>query len=390
MVATENRSHPTSDNDIIEFVMRVLFINSVCGIRSTGRIVTDLADVYMADGHQCKIAYGRENAPAEYMDIAYRIGTDTSVKINALKTRIFDNDAFCAKGATKRLIEFADNYDPDLLWLHNLHGYYINIELLFEWIKSRPQMEVRWTLHDCWAFTGHCAHFSAIGCEGWRSGCGDCPQKGEYPKSIVFDNSKSNYARKKNAFLGVNNMTLVTPSHWLADLVKQSFLGAYPTEVVHNTIDVDVFVPTKGDFRERHGLGKTFVVLGVASAWSEKKGLSDFVRLSLLLGEGFRVVLVGLTKKQIKTMPHGILCIERTNSKKELAEIYTAADAFVNLTYEDTYPTVNLEATACGTPCITYRTGGSVESVPEENVAEQGDVEAVARMLKGMKADKSQ
>ena len=365
--------------------MRVLEINSVCGIKSTGRIVTDLAEKYILDGHECKIAYGRENVPLKYKDISYRIGTNSNVKLNALKARIFDNEAFNAKKETKKFIEWANEYNPDVVWLHNLHGYYINIEMLFDWIKSRPQMEVRWTLHDCWSFTGHCAHFSMIDCDKWMTCCENCELKGDYPKSIFYDNCKVNFLKKKKSFLGVKNMKLITPSYWLADLVKQSFLKDYPVEVVHNTIDKSVFEPTFGNFREKYGLQDKFIILGVASSWSNKKGLMDFIELSKLLDESFAIVMVGLTKKQIKKIDKNVICIEKTDSKKELAEIYTTADVFLNLTYEDNYPTVNLEAQACGTPCITYRTGGSVESVLPENVIEQGDLKSVALKIKNLK-----
>ncbi len=362
--------------------MKVLLINSVCGIRSTGRIATDIAEEYMAQGHTCMIAYGREEVPQKYKSISYRIGSDLDVKLNGLKARLLDNEALNAKKETLKFIEFANNYNPDLLWLHNLHGYYINIELLFDWIKSRPSMKVRWTLHDCWAFTGHCAHFSLVGCEKWKTGCFSCSQLREYPSSLCSDNSKNNYLRKKNAFTGVKDMTIITPSYWLRDLVKESFLKDYPVEVIHNTIDSDVFRPTKGNLREKYFLEDKFIILGVASAWGDKKGLSDFVKLSNLLSDEYAVVLVGLTKEQAVKLKSNIVVIERTDSKEELASIYTDADIFLNLTYEDNYPTVNLEAQACGTPCITYRTGGSVESVPGDNVVEQGDIQGIITKIK--------
>ena len=364
--------------------MKVLFINSVCGIRSTGRIVTDQAKIYMAQGHEVKIAYGRETVPAEYKALAYRIGTEPSVKINGLMARLLDNEGFGALRQTRSFLKWAEEYDPDVLWLHNLHGYYLNIELLFRWIKSRPQMQVRWTLHDCWAFSGHCAHFDYVGCWRWKTQCGNCPQKKTYPASMIADRSAENYRRKKNAFCGVKNMTLITPSNWLADLVKQGFLQEYPVEVVHNTIDRSVFKPTMGDFRAKYHLENKKIVLGVASAWSGEKGLPDFVRLAQMLGTDYAVVLVGLTQRQIGTLPKSVIAIERTNSVRELAQIYTTADVFVNLTYQDTYPTVNLEAQACGTPCLTYRTGGSVETVPPENVVDRGDLEGMVMKIRSL------
>ena len=358
--------------------MRVLMINSVCGIRSTGRICTDLADKFENEGHTVKIAYGRETVPDNYRKYAVRIGSDADNMLSAVHTRLTDKHGFSNKKATERFLQWAENYNPDLLWLHNLHGYYINVEMLFDWIKSRPDMQVKWTLHDCWAFTGHCSHFTVARCKQWKTHCLHCVQKKRYPSSFLTDNCKSNFDRKKAAFTGVKNMTLIAPSKWLADLVKQSFLKEYPIEVVYNTIDTNVFKPVPSDFRERFCLQDKKIILGVASAWGERKGLNDFIKLSEMLDDRFAIVLVGLTDKQISQMPKKIVALKRTNSTKELAEIYTAADVFFNPTYEDNYPTVNLEAQACGTPVITYRTGGSPESVPDANVIEPGALSVAA------------
>ena len=362
--------------------MKVLFINGVCGIRSTGRIVVDLAERYMNHGHEVRIAYGRECAPEKYVGISYRIGSNVNVKINGLKARVFDNEGFNAVNTTKSFLKWADVYNPDVVWLHNLHGYYINIELLFQWIKSRPHMEVKWTLHDGWAFTGHCSNSSYIGCDRWKRGCYHCPQKKEYPTSWLFDHSTENYRRKRDSFCGVENMTIITPSNWLADLVKQSFLKDYSVEVIHNTIDEKVFRPVQSNFREKYGVQNKKLVLGVSSVWTVRKGIQDYIVLSEMLDESFKIVLVGLSSEQVKRLPTSIIGIEKTNSREQLAEIYTASDVFVNLTYEDTYPTVNLEAQACGTPCLTYRTGGSIESVPADHVVEQGDLEEMVNKIK--------
>lgn len=361
--------------------MKILIINSVAGIRSTGRIVTDIAEQFLDAGHECKIAYGRENVPEKYQSMCYKIGTKLDTYLNVINARAFDNEGFNARRVTRKFLKWANKYDPDVLWLHNLHGYYINIELLFNWIKSRPNMEVRWTLHDCWAFTGHCSYFTAARCVKWECGCSNCGQKRSYPKSIFIDRCTENYERKKTAFCGVNSMTLITPSRWLAELVNRSFLNEYKVEVVHNTIDETIFRPTPSDFRLKNGLSGTKIILGVASVWDYRKGLEDFLELNEMLDDSWRIVLVGLSDKQIKGIPQDILCIKRTNSPKELAEIYTAADVFLNLTYEDNYPTVNLEAQACGTPCITYKTGGSVESVPPRNIVEQHDLEKVISLI---------
>lgn len=362
--------------------MKVLFINSVCGIGSTGRICIDLVQELESEGNEVKIAFGRKDTvPEQFEKYAIRIGTDVDCRLHALQTRLFDTHGFGSKKATQKFLEWAEDYKPDLLWLHNLHGYYINVEMLFEWIKQHSELQVKWTLHDCWAFTGHCAYFTMAGCEQWKKHCTECSQLHKYPSCIGKSSVSNNFERKRKAFTGVKNMTLITPSKWLANLAKQSFLKEYPVEVHYNTIDTEIFRPTPSDFRKMYNLDDKIIVLGVASIWEERKGLLDFYELRKLLDERYIIVLVGLSKKQSEQLPKGIVNIARTNSSQELAEIYTAADILVNPTYEDNYPTVNLEAQACGTPVLTYRTGGSPESVPRENVFEVGDIISVAKRI---------
>ena len=360
--------------------MKVLLINSVCGIKSTGRICTDLAVQLCADGHDCRIAYGRENVPERYASYALRVGNRLNVYLHGLQNRLFDNSGFCSNMATRRLIRTIREYDPDIIHLHNLHGYYLNVEILFDYLRSAGK-PVIWTLHDCWAFTGHCAYFDLVRCGKWKQQCWNCPQKREYPASYLLDQSSRNFQRKKQAFCGVPNMKLITPSKWLADLTRESFLKEYPVEVIHNGIDLKVFCPTPGDFKQRYGLEGKKIVLGIASAWTARKGLNDLLKLADLLNPEFVMVLVGVSQRQKEQLPRSVIGICRTNSSQELAEIYTAADVLVNPTYEDNYPTVNLEAQACGTPVITYHTGGSVENVDPSCVVEQGDIEALARMI---------
>lgn len=349
--------------------MKVLFINSGCGTGSTAKICQGLADEYLNDGHEVKIAYGRsEFVVDKYKPYVVRIGSKYDVKLHALKTRFTDKHGLGSKKSTKKFLEWAEKYSPDLLWLHNIHGYYINYELLFAWIKKHPKMEVRWTLHDCWAFTGHCAYYSYVECEKWKKQCNKCVQKSIYPGSLFFDNSENNFKRKKEAFTGVKNLTIVVPSQWLAEQVKQSFLNEYNIEVKHNIINTDIFRPRVSNFRERFGLKEKIVILGVASPWNERKGISDYFELARKLDDKYTLVMVGLNDKQMKTKPNNILGIKRTNDQIELSEIYSAADVFLNMTHEDNYPTVNLEARACGTPIITYNSGGSPESAGEDAI----------------------
>lgn len=365
--------------------MRVLMINVVCGIRSTGRICTDYAKELEAQGHEVKIAYGRKCTPVHFQKYAVRIGTRFSVGIHILMSRLFDAHGLWSRNATKEFLKWADDFNPDILLLHNIHGYYINYEMLFAWIKERPQMKVKWTLHDCWAFTGHCSYFSYVGCNQWREHCKKCcrKQRRSYPSSLFVCRSFKNFEKKKEAFTGIKNLFLITPSQWLADLVRQSFLGDYPIEVRHNTIDTNVFKPTPGDFRKRYNLENQKIVLGVANIWDERKGLQDFYDLRKMLDETFMIVLVGLTYMQRTALPVGIIGIEKTNNPAELAEIYTAANVFINPTYEDNYPAVNLEAEACGTPVITYASGGSPETLksPSSATVPTGEVKAIVQKI---------
>ena len=354
--------------------MRVLFINSVCGIGSTGRICADLAEKYEAQGYEVKIAFGRDgNVPEKYEKYAVRIGSDLDVKLHGIKSKLFDKHGLGSINATNTFLKWAEDFKPDILWLHNIHGYYINYELLFAWIKKHPEMEVKWTLHDCWAFTGHCSYFTLAKCDKWKTHCDKCQQPKKYPARMLFDNSYQNFDRKRSAFNGVKNMTLITPSKWLAGLVKESYLKEYPIEVEYNTIDTSIFKPTKSNFRSRNGLTGKIIVLGVATPWDERKGLEDFLWLAEHLDDRYKIILVGLTLEQISSLPSNVMGIQRTNNVQELVELYSAADVFVNPTHEDNYPTTNLEAQACGTPVITYNVGGSPESVLSENVVEEND-----------------
>ena len=353
--------------------MKLLLVNSVCGTGSTGRIGAAIANDYESRGWDVKFAFGREAyVPECCRKWAVRIGNGISVKMHGILTRLFDlhGTGLCSYLATRRFLKWAEEWRPDVVWLHNLHGYYINYELLFAWIKRHPEIEVRWTLHDCWAFTGHCAYFTFANCDRWRTGCYGCPEKRAYPATYGLSAAEANWERKRKAFCGVKNMRLIAPSKWLANLTRESFLKEYPVEVVHNTIDTSVFKRTQSDFRSRYGLDGKVVILGVASVWDRRKGLQDFFALRKLLdskndktGQTCFIILVGLTERQISALPSGMMGVARTNSAAELAEIYSAADWLFNPTHEDNYPTVNLEARACGCRIATYDTGGASETV---------------------------
>ena len=261
---------------------------------------------------------------------------------------------------TEKLVEKIKAYNPDIIHLHNIHGYYLNIDILFNYLAAADKPVV-WTLHDCWAFTGHCAYFTTAACDRWKTGCCGCPLKKSYPSSILLDRSERNWNKKKKLFTSVKNMTLVTPSEWLASLVKKSFLGKYPVKAIPNGINLDMFKPTESNFREKYGLQNIKVILGVATTWSERKGLNEFKELANLLDENYKVVLLGMSAEQIKALPHNILGLPATNTIDELAEIYTAADVFVNAGKEETMGLTTVEAMACGTPVVV----SNLTAVPE-------------------------
>ena len=334
---------------------------------STGGIMMKEHRELLAAGEDSFAFWGRGRAGEG--DRELRFATGAEVRLDALRTRLDGKAGFHSKAATRRLLERLDEVKPDVVHLHNLHGYYVNIEMLFEWLAAH-NCKVEWTLHDCWAFTGHCAYFTYVKCAQWKTHCayfeGRCPQLGTYPKTYSKASCVWNFDQKKRLFslVPAGRMRLIAPSLWLANLVAESFLSEYPVEVRHNTVDTSVFKPTPSDFRERYGIGDRFMILGVASPWTERKGLSDFVRLAGELdSEKYAIVLVGLSEKQVKELPAGIVGLTRTDSREELAAIYSAADVFFNPTVEDNYPTVNLEAEACGTPVVTYDTGGCAETV---------------------------
>ena len=361
----------------------LLQINVTANWGSTGRIAEDIGQLVMLHGWESHIAYGRY--VTESRSELYRMGSKKDLCGHLLATRLLDRHGLASRQATRRLIDYIDEVVPSIIHLHNIHGYFLNYPLLFDYLKQ-TNVPVVWTLHDCWAFTGHCAFFDYAKCERWKTGCHDCPQKRSYPESLFMERSRRNYEDKKHYFTSLQNLTLVPVSEWLESKVRQSFLGNCPIETIHNGIDMEVFKPSSEQNKDGRLQGRC-IALGVASVWDDRKGLADFIRLRELLPKDYAIVLIGLREAQIKQLPEGILGISRTNNRQELVDYYSIADAFVNPTWEDTFPTTNLEALACGTPVITYRTGGSVEAVTPETgyIVKQGDIKGLASALSEIK-----
>lgn len=343
--------------------MKLLEINQ-SNYGSTGKIMIATAELSGAE-YIIACANSRSNKKNHVENVVY-IGNRITRNMNLLfqKYTGLVSLSLLEVISTANFLRKVKQFAPDIIHLHNLHDCYISLPLLFRFIKKH-NIPVVWTLHDCWAFTGRCPYFDIQKCDRWEIGCYSCPYpKEKYPATNV-DRAGLMWKLKRKWFTGVKNMTIVTPSQWLADLVKKSFLKEYQVQVINNGIDLGKFKPTKSDFRERYDLKNKYIVLGVAFEWEERKGLDVFVRLSKELGTEYRVVLVGTNDKVDELLPENILSIHRTHNQKELAEIYSAADVFVNPTREDNFPTVNIEAMACGTPVITFRTGGSPECIDE-------------------------
>jgi len=332
---------------------------------SVGRIAEQIGLTVMAQGWNSYITYARNCVSSRSKTI--KIGNKFDIYWHGINTRLFDNHCLCSTSATKKLVAQINRIKPDIIQIHNIHGYYINMKVLFNFLGNFD-IPVVWTLHDCWSFTGHCAHFDYIGCEKWITGCYKCPQKGVYPSSKLLDRSSRNYKLKNKYFNNVKNMTIIPVSNWLGELVEKSYLKKYPVHVIHNGVDIDIFKPIldNDDIYQKYNLYDKFILLGVASKWTKQKGFEDFMLLNDIIDhEKYKIILVGLSSRQVKQCPEEIIGIGRTENINELVALYSASGVFLNLTWEDTFPTTNLESLACGTPVITYQTGGSVESVFE-------------------------
>ncbi len=361
--------------------IRVLQISTVCGSGSVGRIMVDIYHTLEKNGDMPLIAYGRRKAPEGVR--AYRFGSAPDMALHVLSTFFRGEHGFASAGQTRKLIRKIREWDPDVIHLHNIHGFILQTEQLFEYLKEAGKPVV-WTLHDCWPYTGHCAFYDYSGCGGWKTGCSGCREyRRTYPYALFKNRTERNYIRKKAAFTGVPDLVLAVPSGWLKAEVEQSFLKAYPVRVIPNGIDREAFRPTKSRLRETLGLEGKFVILGVANVWERRKGLPYLIGLSRRLPEDCRMILIGLSGKQIRGLPGNVLGLERTSSVRELAEYYSMADVFVNATLEDNFPTTNLEALSCGTPVITFDTGGSPESLDEScgRVVPKGDPEALLQAV---------
>lgn len=338
--------------------MKIVQINATCGIGSTGKICTGISKMLSYSNIENYILYSSNKSD---FPLGIKCASNKYIKFQALKSRLKGNYGFNSNYSTKNIIDNLEMINPDIIHIHNIHGHDCNLKKLFLYLKSKKK-KIVWTFHDCWTFTAYCPYFTMAKCNKWKTGCNSCVLRKQY--SYFFDRSEWLYEQKRYLFSGLD-LTIVTPSQWLADLVKQSFLKDYPIKVINNGIDLNIFKPTPSSFREKFCLQDKIIVLGVAFGWGKRKGLDVFEKLSNLLDNRYQIVLVGTDKNIDKQLPNNIISIHRTQNQKELAEIYSSADVFVNPTREDNFPTVNIEALACGTPVVTFDSGGSPECTDE-------------------------
>ncbi len=362
--------------------MKILEINEV-NFGSTGKIMLQIADLARSDGHEVICAYYARRSKEKSPDSIY-IGNKVSCNIHKRLHKYTGYNGCFSHISTWNFLRKVKKFDPDIIHIHNLHNCYINLPMLFRYIKKNNK-RVIWTLHDCWSFTGQCPYFSLIGCEKWKTGCHDCEQINRYPSSKVDRTSKM-WSLKREWFTGVKELTIVTPSEWLAGLVRQSYLKDYPVKVIYNGIDLRVFKPTESDFRKKNGLEDKYILIGVASVWEKRKGIDVFIQLAKRLDDKYKIVLVGTNEKVDEMLPDNIISIHRTSNQKELAELYTASDLFVNPTREEVFGLVNAEALACGTPVLTYKTGGSPEVIDGKSgyVIDNEDIDALMDQIRSI------
>ena len=359
--------------------MKLLQINTVFQVGSTGRIVENISDLAVRKGWKSYVACDR-NPTTDGNETIIKVGNNFSKYLNALSCRVLDNDGFFATRNTLRLVNIINNIKPDVIHIHNLHGYYIDADTLFKNIHNIPTV---WTLHDCWSFTGHCAYFDSANCSKWKLQCSKCPLKHNYPASWIMDKSRKNYMTKKS-WSKYDNICLVPVSQWLAKLVKKSFWEGHKIKVIRNGIDLEKFKTIGKNISSKHSIpNDKKIILGVAKVWSKRKGLDDFVKLSQIISDEFKIVIVGVTKNQIQKIPQKIVCIENTDDISDLSALYSLSSVFVNPTYSDNFPTTNIESLACGTPVITYDTGGSPEAIDSDTgiVVERGNLKALKKAV---------
>lgn len=358
---------------------KLLQINVAANWGSHGRIAEEIGLEAMAQGWESYIAYGRYANPSQSQLV--KVGDLFDHCLHGAQSLLLDRHGLGSCWSTKKLIKEIEQIHPDLIHLHNIHGFYLNYPILFRYLATLD-IPVVWTLHDCWAFTGHCAWPIHGHCDRFQEQCCHCPlQSKGYPKSFLLDRSRSNFKRKQRYFRSLKDLHLVTVSRWLESQVRLSFMQDMDIRTIYNGLDTEVFRPTgiqPVSVTDGHPL-----VLGVCNAWYDWKGLDDIAQLRELLPDDYEIMVVGVNEDQMHRLPEGITCIRRTDSVNQLAEIYSQADVFVNPSKVESFGMTTAEALACGTPAIVYDTSACPEVVDNNTgrVVPLGDVRALSKAI---------
>lgn len=366
--------------------MKVLQIDVNCKSGSTGKIAYDLHTQLVKDGHTSAVCYGRGEKINE--PNIFKFGYDWETKIHAALTRITGLTGCYSYFSTKRLLKFMRAFKPDVVHIHELHAYFVNLKPVINYLKEN-NIKTVWTFHCEFMYTGKCGH--AYECEKWKTECGQCPHLRDYPKSLFFDFTKKMFNDKKKLLSDFENLTIITPSQWLADRVKQSFLGDKDIQVIHNGVDTEnVFYPRSFDhLKKKHHLTNEKIVLAVApDLMSKNKGGRCVVELAeRMRDENVKFILIGVEDLNEK-FPDNVIVLGRTDNQIELAEYYSMADVFVICSERENFPTTCIEAICCGTPVCGFDTGGTKETMPNnyENFSQYGDLDILkVSILKNFK-----
>lgn len=363
--------------------IKILRITTSANTGAISRTAEQLGELVMKEGWESFIAYSRPGNPSSSQLV--KVGNKLSIIIHFLLVRLFDMCGYGSFFATKFLVRRLKKISPSLIHIHNIHSYDFNLKVLFKYL-AETDIPVVWTQHDCWAYTGHCAFYSAVKCSKWKTECNHCPQLRTPPKSIWYDGSQRNYKLKKALFTSVDNLTVVAVSNWIKHELAQSFLSKYPIKLIYNGIDTNIFKPLQEEsssVRAKYDLGSKKLLIGVASTWEARKGLNDYLALNKVLSDDYSLLLVGVSDDIKKQLPPNILSIGRTESMHELALLYSTATICLNLSLEESFGKTTPEAMACGTPCIVYNSTASPELVDNRTgiIVDPGDINDIYKAI---------
>lgn len=357
----------------------LLQINSDINWGSIGRITEQIGILSISHGWDSYVVYGRDSTTSSLNTI--KVGSKFETYEHYVENVLFDNDGLASRRSTKRLVEIIKNLNPDIIHLHNIHDHWLNYDILFKFLATL-EIPIVWTLHDCWSFTGGCSHYTVNQCFQWETECNKCKfKKGLLP---IIEQTGTHYHTKKKLFNSLDNLVLVPVSNWLEGEIRKSFLKEQRIYRIYNGIDISVFRNIKSSIKKKYGIEDKSLLVALATAWSEHKGLNDYKALATKLPKDVCLMLVGLNKKQISGLPDSIIGIERTQDVNELVETYSAADIVLNLSYEETFGLTTVEGFACGTPGIVYKSTASPELVTPKTglVVKPGDIDGVATAVR--------